>query len=498
MNKIMALTDFVGQVLARQGLVIDRIITMSGGAIQENLRLDYSCADGEGGSLVLRTDAATLVAGSHEKADEFSVLAFVHSAGIKTPKPIALCLDVNIIGKPFILMEYLPGTTDFAQIRAGEKREELAIDLGRELAAIHRLSPTELSFLQPHTPDPVNSLIRQYRNFFDQEGVVRPVAEWAMRWCLIQTEYCCSSAQTLVHGDFRTANYLVEGGELAGILDWEFSGWGDPYSDLGWFCARCWRYGYEDTPAGGIASRASFYQGYGAVSGQEVDPARVKFWEVMALLRWLVIAIQQGERNYSGGERDLELGLTGLIRPLEIEHMLLEMTAPSFWTVETQGKIVTPDQEATASELLSELLSGRSLNFWAREQVILRQLGQQTDYDSSGCYSFGPGAEGTQMAGQDKRALHKTIRISAAFNNMILKDSALGDTVPEKLERSDETSELITLRDKIRSSDYDRKGQLYQFLLRGSRSRLQVISPASLTGYVALLGDERNDSNGCP
>ncbi|MCZ4282596.1 phosphotransferase family protein [Kiloniella laminariae] len=487
MNKVTALADFVGQTLARQGLVIERIITMSGGAIQENLRLDYSCADGKTGSLVLRTDAATLVAGSHKKADEYAVLSYVHAAGIKTPRPIALCQDTEIIGKPFILMEYLPGTTDFARIRAGARREELAVELGRELAAIHRLSPVNLPFLKRLAPDPVSSLIRQYRAFFDQPGMVRPVAEWAMRWCLSQTDYCRSSVQVLVHGDFRTANYLVDQERLTGLLDWEFSGWGDPYSDLGWFCARCWRYGYEGTPAGGIASRDSFYQGYRAVSGEDVDPERVKFWEVMALLRWLVIAMQQGERNYSGGEKDLELGLTGLIRPLEIEDMLLEMTAPFSWKGKTQNNAVTRDKEITVSALVSELLSGS----WAREKDILQHLMQQID--SLPLWGEAQEALVDQGTDMDNRALKKIIRIAAALNQRVFTSTSHGSSLPESFEESVKTSELITLRDQIRSGCYDREEQLYQLLLRVNRSKLEIISPASLAGYVALLGDERHN-----
>ena len=48
---------------------------------------------------------------------------------------------------------------------------------------------------------------------------------------------------TLIHRDYRTGNYLVDGGRLTAALDWEFAGWGDPREDIGWFTARCWRFG---------------------------------------------------------------------------------------------------------------------------------------------------------------------------------------------------------------------------------------------------------------
>eukprot|EP01035_Chromulina_nebulosa_P049233 gene49233-66860_t len=36
---------------------------------------------------------------------------------------------------------------------------------------------------------------------------------------------------------------MVNATGLTGILDWEFAAWGDPHEDIGWLCARCWRFG---------------------------------------------------------------------------------------------------------------------------------------------------------------------------------------------------------------------------------------------------------------
>ena len=41
--------------------------------------------------------------------------------------------------------------------------------------------------------------------------------------------------------------------------DWEFAAWSDPYEDLGWLCARCWRFGNWEREAGGLGSRQAFY-----------------------------------------------------------------------------------------------------------------------------------------------------------------------------------------------------------------------------------------------
>ncbi|WP_120496528.1 phosphotransferase family protein [Kiloniella sp. EL199] len=327
------LAQFVSKVLGRQGLHIEKLFTMSGGAIQENWKMDLRSDDGEEFSIVLRTDAKTKIPGSLSKKQEFNFLSMAWQAGVKVPEPLYLCEDVSIIGKPFILLEYLPGTTDFDQIRQLNIGETLGYELGVELAKIHTIKPDETHSVKSlSSKDFVQQKIKSYQEFFDDRGEANLPSEWAMRWCLSRLEGMTPSAVTLIHGDFRTANYLVTSDGLSGLLDWEFSGWGDPYSDLGWFCAKCWRYGMEATPAGGVSTRTSFYKGYSSVSSKRVDNDRVLFWEVMSLLSWLVIAIQQGDRNFIGGEKDLELGLTGLVRPPEIEQVLLELTSPASWT----------------------------------------------------------------------------------------------------------------------------------------------------------------------
>ena len=129
----------------------------------------------------------------------------------------------------------------------------------------------------------------------------------------------------LCHRDFRTGNYMVEDGGLTGILDWEFAGWGEPEEDIAWFCAKCWRFGAVDLDAGGIAPREPFMEAYEEASGRAIDATRVAYWEVMAHVRWAVIACQQAARHLSGAEESLELALTQHLVP-ELELEVLRLT----------------------------------------------------------------------------------------------------------------------------------------------------------------------------
>jgi aminoglycoside phosphotransferase (APT) family kinase protein len=128
----------------------------------------------------------------------------------------------------------------------------------------------------------------------------------------------------LIHQDFRTGNYLVDEQGLTAILDWEFAAWGDPMSDVGWFCAKCWRFGAGTASRAASPARAPFYRGYEAASGRASIPTAVHYWEIAAHVRWAVIALQQAARHLSGAQRSLELALTGRIVPeLELEILSL-------------------------------------------------------------------------------------------------------------------------------------------------------------------------------
>jgi len=116
----------------------------------------------------------------------------------------------------------------------------------------------------------------------------------------------------------------VDSGALNGILDWEFAAWSDPDEDLGWFCARGWRFGRDQREAGGAGTREAFYRGYESASGVPPDAGAVAYWEVMAAVRWAILALQQGQRHLAGTQRSLELALTARLAPdMELDALNL-------------------------------------------------------------------------------------------------------------------------------------------------------------------------------
>jgi len=195
------------------------------------------------------------------------------------------------------------------------------IGAGKDRDQIDTVIQCDLDFLPLPGAAPALHRIATYRGYLDELPDPNPTLEYALRWLELRAPVTVDLV--LCHADFRTGNYMVDGDRLTGILDWEFAAWSDPMEDIAWFCARCWRFGAWEREAGGIGEREAFYHGYEAESGRAVDRDAIPYWEVMAAVRWAVIALQQGERHLSGGEESLELALTGLRAPeMELDVLM--------------------------------------------------------------------------------------------------------------------------------------------------------------------------------
>lgn len=331
------LVGFLRGQTGANSVLIDNLRKLSGGAIQENWAADIVIDGGlhEGTlAVVIRCDAPSGVSDSHTRAQEFALLQAAFAAGVSVPEPLWLG-DQSVFGRDFFVMRRVNGTAaghrlvkDFS---LGGERTALTQRLGEEIAKIQRVQPSDvLGFLERPTIHPALHFINQSRAFLDAYHSAFPALEWGLRWLeknLPDATAWRAENLVLAHRDFRTGNYMVDAAGLTAVLDWEFAAWSHPLEDLGWLCARCWRFGQQGDAkaAGGIGSREDLLDGYNRVSGRNVVPAELYYWEVFGEVRWAMIAIGQGERHISGREASLELALTSHIVP-ELELHILRMT----------------------------------------------------------------------------------------------------------------------------------------------------------------------------
>jgi len=400
---------------------------LAGGAIQENWLVDVVLA-GQRQHLVLRTDAPSRVAMSHGRAQEFALLCAARGAGVMVPEPLWLCRDPAILGQDFYVMRRIAGEARGVRVvkdlKLGGDRKLLARRLGTELARIHTVRPgtVGLQFLPLPRSSPALDEIARLRADLDGRDNGHPVLEWGLRW--LEREAPPAREIVLVHQDFRSGNYMVDETGLTGILDWEFAAWGDPMTDIGWFCAKCWRYGADTLEAGGIAPREDFYRGYEAASGRRIDPDAVHYWEVMAHLRWAVIALQQMDRHVRGGEQSLELALTGRVLP-ELERTIIELIAPGPWPVPAAAGAAAAEQPP-ASILLAEarrvLLEGLLPALPEDRRLEARMIANAMAIGGRESSAFRP-------ASADSRALSAAIRAGRHDDDHALRDQLAAEVL---------------------------------------------------------------------
>jgi aminoglycoside phosphotransferase (APT) family kinase protein len=282
---------------------------LAGGACQDMHRVELATAQGPI-KLVLRSDARRSLPASIGRREEYAVVEAARGAGVPTPAVHHLTEGLVRPGAWAYFMDWVDGEAIGRKVvKAPElaaARQRLPEQLTQALARVHTVRPVAhpALFVRRLSGGPIQGGLAFVRGMLDTLREPHPELEYAFRWLAANTPP--PGGECLLHGDFRTGNFLVTAEGLAAVLDWEFARWGTPAEDIGWLCIRDWRFGQNALPAGGLATREAFLDAYALASGTQVPMRALHWWEVMGNVRWAAGSIHQGERYLSGEESDLE------------------------------------------------------------------------------------------------------------------------------------------------------------------------------------------------
>jgi aminoglycoside phosphotransferase (APT) family kinase protein len=130
----------------------------------------------------------------------------------------------------------------------------------------------------------------------------------------------------IVHGDYRTGNFLHSHGRITAVLDWELVHLGDPHEDIAWaglkFLSR------RSQLVGGLISRDEFRQRYEHATGLLIREQSVRWYELLALYKICAMNLRAASRVEVGTAPDARMTALGLGLPqleAEIAKMLLEV-----------------------------------------------------------------------------------------------------------------------------------------------------------------------------
>ena len=313
-----ALQPALSAVLGRE-VEISEPVLLAGGASKEAWSVD---ADGER-LLVRRAAGGVIHRHTLSLEDEFAVLEAAYEAGVKAPRPYGYIPDLS--GREAFVMERLEGETIGRRIvqrdELADARAALPVQMAEELAKIHAIPAARVPFL-------LDAQLERMVEELDDVGEPHPAIELGLWW--LREHRPPPREPVVVHGDFRIGNLVVGERGLVGVLDWEFAHLDEPVRDLAFALVRAWRFGVPEKRLGGIGPMEPYLERYNELTGLDVEPFELDYWELAGNVGWAIGCLTQMQRHLTGQDRSIELATLGRLGAeveYEICHLLEKAAA---------------------------------------------------------------------------------------------------------------------------------------------------------------------------
>lgn len=284
-------------------------ILLAGGASKEAWAVDA------GGERLLVRRAGLTVIHRHtlSLADEFALLEAAYEAGVKVPKPIRYIPDLE--GREAFVMERLEGETIGRRIVRMNLPEDLPRQLAEELAKIHAIPAARVPFLG-------SAQLERMVDELDEVNEPHPAIELGLWW--LRENRPPPRKPVVVHGDFRIGNVVVDEHGLVGVLDWEFAHLDDPARDLAFGLVRAWRFGVPEKRLGGIGDAEPYLERYNELTGFDIRPEELDYWELAGNVGWAIGCLTQAQRHLTGQDRSVEFAILGRLG-IEVEYEICRL-----------------------------------------------------------------------------------------------------------------------------------------------------------------------------
>ena len=173
-------------------------------------------------------------------------------------------------------------------------RAALPVQMAEELAKIHAIPAERVPFLRETR---LEGMVEE----LDEVGEPHPAIELGLWW--LRENRPQPRGAVVVHGDYRVGNLVVREDGLAGVLDWEFAHVDDPVRDLAFSLVRAWRFGVPEKRLGGVGQVDVYLERYNELTGFEVEPSELDYWELAGNVGWAIGCLTQMQRHLTGPAR---------------------------------------------------------------------------------------------------------------------------------------------------------------------------------------------------
>ena len=292
--------------------------------------------------ILRRPPRGPLPPSAHDVLREARLLRALEPTPVRTPRVLAVCDDVSVIGAPFYVMEKVEGhvITDSIPepLDNPTERTRIADELIDAVVELHAVDFTAIGL--EGFGKPSGYLERQLRRFTGlwehnrtrELPQVEQIGEW------LAANLPESPPATIVHGDYRLGNTMFAAGapaRLVSIFDWEMATIGDPLADLGYMMIhwieptdKVGRFNLQAvTTRPGFPSRQEMIARYEERSGRSM---KALDWYVTLAL-WKAVVFMEGnyKRALSGATDDPYLKTFGE-GVVELAERALEVTRNGF------------------------------------------------------------------------------------------------------------------------------------------------------------------------
>ena len=229
-----------------------------------------------------RKPPGQLLKGAHAVDREARVMQALEGEGFPVPRVRGVCLDDEVIGSWFYVMDMVEGRIfwdgDFPGVPVAQKAAHLDA-LNATQAALHGLDPAVIGLADYGRAEGYMSrqIARWSRQYLEDEAAGRTAdMDFLVDW--LPAHAPTGEETRVVHGDFRIDNVIFhpERPEVIAVLDWELSTLGHPLVDFAYHLMMYrvpadmpWGLAGRDLAALGLPSEAEYVAAYCRRTGRE-------------------------------------------------------------------------------------------------------------------------------------------------------------------------------------------------------------------------------------